>query len=158
MYVAQQQGYTAPPTQDDAESISPAEPQPQVGATEGFADNRVAGPAQETQGTTVSNVDSAQAVAGNVDPFTVGLGVPGVMDPWQLHHVAQAAAAQAQAAGLQTAPVEELQATAGADPNEGMFQTPGRGPNTLFPESAAPNSPQHRQRSGIGIVEGSSNG
>ena len=62
MYVAQQQGYTAPPTQDDAESISPAEPQPPVGATEGFADKRVAGPAQETQGTTVSNVDQAQAV------------------------------------------------------------------------------------------------
>ena len=52
-------------------------------------------------------------------------------------------AAQAQAAGLQqTAQVEELQGNAGADQNDGMLQTPGLRPNTLFPESAAPNTPQ----------------
>ena len=51
MYAAQHQGYAAPPEQDDAAFLPPAEPPPQVGTTEGPADNRVAGPAVDVQGT-----------------------------------------------------------------------------------------------------------
>ena len=148
MYLAPPQGYVAPT--DGPTTPLPAVPLPQEGATVGTATGP-AGPADETHGTTDSAAATAQA-AGSIDPFTVGLGVPGLADPWQAHHVAQAInAAQAQAranaaaaaVGPQTAPqAEEFQATAGADQNDGMSQTPGLRPNTLFPESAAPNSPQ----------------
>ena len=148
MYVAPTLGYVAPP--DGATPAAPAGPLPHAGATEGTADS-TAGQADGTHGNTVPAAAAASMAAGANDPFTVGLGVPGLADPWQAHHVAAAInAAQAQArvnataaaAGLTAPQVEEVQAQAGADQNDGMSATPGLRPNTLFPESAAPNSPQ----------------
>ena len=148
MYVAPTQGYVQPP--DGLTTTTPTGPQPQEGATEGTVDG-TAGQANGDQGTAAPGDATANMAAGVNDPFTVGLGVPGLADPWQAHHVAAAMnAAQARAvaeataaAAGQTAPqVEEFQAQVGADQNDGMSQTPGLRPNTLFPDSAAPQTPQ----------------
>ena len=80
MYVNPLQGYAAAP--EAATTTAPTGPQPHAGTTEGTAGDRVAGPAIDAAGMTATNVAPAQAVQGAVDPFTVGLGVPGMMGPW----------------------------------------------------------------------------